>query len=1302
MALCFDCIAAISYDIRNLTSSRVNDMVQDDKGFIWIGTDNGLNRFDGWSNTTFSRDPNDSTSLKNNNVSDILSDATGQLWIATGSGIQKYEPATSKFSEVVFPEGIKPSIRSMIETGPDRLMVVSSGYGVFDIDTRNMRALKLEPLDDFIGTKYAHIIMQDGLDRIWIGGADGVIAEVDKNLRPLNTDRLPDRVADIEHDADNNIWAVTKSSLFRWDRMLSRFIRIQGIPDLHIMGLMRMHDGTVLLFTLEDGVYSINPKDNTLHELEEFKNIKKDGIIEMYQDKRGDIWCATIQSGLALQTGMQSYFQFEPLHTNPDRRIESLYAYNAAGGVTAALSDGVLTMFDSELNAIGNRKLSGRVIASYLDSDGSVLIGFNDGRLIRYDGKDEALIHRFDSDHIRALAKDSKGNYYVGLSGKGLYFSADMVQWKSINDGTEMSTPQKLGNNWINTILPLSSGKIWIGHSNGVDIFDPETETFDEASFLTRFHSHLVYALLEARDGSIWIGTNYGLYHCFPKSGKIEAFGKNEGMRGNIICGIAESKNGDIWTSTNSGISRIRHSDGKVINYHSSVEPKEREFSKGLLLKDLEGKIFIAGLNGLTAFHPDSINDNQLLAAPILTGVQLNATKDRNPYITHSPDGKNGISSTITLRHNQNTFSLDLSNFDYRNPESTEFEYRIPKLQKEWQRNPPGDNRVVCNYLDPGKYILEVRAVENGLTSPTTSILIHILPPWYMTTWALIAYIVIFALTVAAVWYELRRYRRQRQKEEMAEEKFNMLYDFAHELRSPATLIISPLPSLIREEKNERKANIFRMMQRNGYRITDLVNKMLDSRRIEKGQLKLSFTETDLKEYLSPIIEDFRLQAESHGISISFSAPEAPVTAYIDPEYFDKVIVNLISNALKFTPNGGAIDISLKKAKDNGGHEEALLEVSDTGSGIPPKDLPRIFERFYQGGSKSNGFGIGLNLSKMLVDMHHGTIKAFNREGSSGARFEVAIPLGRQHLKDKEISDKVERKEPQRFVEVTPSITVTDEQENKRRSLKHLVLIADDDEEIRNYLQSELGKYYKTVTASDGEEAYAIALEKNIDLIISDIMMPNADGFSLLKQIRSNPDLTQIPLILLTTSEDFNTRMSGWEKGADAYLTKPFHIEELRQLCSSLISGRIRLKGRYTHGEDVERFIEKVEAKGNDELLLERITRAVNENIGNSEFGVEELADAVGLSRVHLHRKMKALLGLAPRDFLKSVRLKRAAELLKKNSNTISQVGYMVGFSSPGQFSDSFRKYFSCSPSEYIARERGGNNIEGKEYNGNN
>lgn len=1286
MVLCFDCMATIAYGIHNLTSSRVNDIEQDERGYIWIGSENGLNRFDEWNNVTFFHDPNDPATLKYNNVCDILSDTGGNLWIATGAGIQKYEPDGSGFSEIVFPGGIKPSVRSIIQTGPEQLMAVTSGYGVYSVDTRAMKAVNEDKLDEFIATKYAHLIRQDGLNRIWIAGEGGIIKAVDKNLRPLHTDKLPDIVIDIDYDLDNDIWAVTGSSLYRWDGRQSKFIRVEGTPELNITGLLRTNEGKILVHTLEDGVFALETENNSLRELKEYSDIKKDGILEMHQDRNGDIWCATLKGGIAMQPATTPQFSFLPLPTRPARNIECVTTDLSRGTVTAAFSDGVLSSFDSDLNPAGDTRVSGRVTAIYNDHNGNLLLGMDDGRLIIYDGKSEIPVNRFQRG-VQAIAKDRKGNLYVGLSGDGFHYSSDRKNWKGINESTTMANPNKLGNNWINIIMPDHSGKIWLGHTNGVDIFDPLTNTFADTKLISDLRAHIVYAILEAKDGSVWIGTNYGLYQHKPDEGVTESFGKESGMDGNIICGIAESNNGDIWTSTNRGISRIRLSDGKVINYGTGGSMKEREFLKGMLLKGPDETIFIGGISGLTAFQPDAIEDHQPLASPTITGVQLNSTNERNPLITYSDDGESDIAATITLNHNQNTFSIELSNFNYRNPGCTEFEYRIPKLQKDWQRNPPGDNRVACSYLNPGKYIMEVRAVENGMTSPVTTILIHILPPWYLTVWAKLAYIILFCLTVAIVWYELRRNRLQRQKEEIAEEKFKMLYNFAHELRSPATLIISPLPSLIREERDERKAGIFRMMQRNGYRITDLVNKMLDIRRIEKGQLKLSFCETDLKEYMRPIIEDFRVQAESRGITLTFSAPDDPVLAYIDPDHFDKIIVNLISNALKFTPDGGVIDVTLRITQNIYGKGQAVMEVTDTGTGIRQEDISLLFERFYQGERKSDGFGIGLNLSKMLVDLHHGEIRAANRSDSKGALFEVSIPLGRTHLKDKEISTTLVRNATQRYVQSAENRPIANDNTEKKGGGKYRILIADDDEEIRDYLKSELDKYYKTVTASDGEEAYAIALEKQIDLIISDIMMPNTDGLSLLKQIRANADLTHIPIILLTSSEDFNTRMAGWEKGADAYLTKPFHIEELRQLCSSLISGRIRLKGRFSLGEKVDDKIEKVELKGNDELLLERITKAVNENIGNSEFGVEELAEAVGLSRVHLHRRMKALVGLAPRDFLKSIRLKRAAALLKQNTTTISQVGYMVGFSSPGQFSDSFRKYFGCSPSEYIARE---------------
>lgn len=1289
-AVTLECAATVRYDIHNLTSSNVSGIIQDRDGYIWVATDNGLNRFDGWSNVAFTLDRNDTASLRSNYVESLLNDASGNLWVGTGAGLQKYIPGAARFSNVVFPDGIHPSVRSIIQTAPERLMAVTSGYGVFSIDTKAMKASKHEDLDELIGSKYAHIIRQDGLNRIWIGGADGKITAVDKNLRLLYSDRLPSRIADIEHDSDNNIWAVTQSGLYRWDGKQSRFTPFEASAKGQPRGLMRTADGALLLFTLEDGVYRINPKDNTLRELKEYSGISPDGIIEMYQDRSGDVWCATLQKGLAMNSGIESFFRFHTIGATPSKKIECLFEDRSGGTVSASLSDGTVMTFDSNLNRTATASGGGRITSVYTGPDGTTLTGYADGRLTLSDGNHTATVGQFEAGPIKAIARDAKGRYYVGLSGDGFQVSSDMTHWKKINETTAMATPRRLGNNWINSITPHSSGKVWIGHSNGIDIYDPEKNEFIESPLSPLLRAHLVFALQEGSDGSMWIGTNYGLYHAPDHGSTPDYYGTAEGMGGNVICGIAEAHNGDIWCTTNNGISRIRHSDGKIINYNSGTGLTDREFRKGILLRGTDEKIYAAGLTGLTSFHPDAVKDQRPISAPVLTGIQLNSRKDTEPMISYdSEDTGDGVSAYVRLRHSQNTFTLDFSNFDYRNPGSTGFEYRIPKLEKEWQTVPPGDNKVTCNYMDPGKYILEVRALENGMASPATTVLIDILPPWYLTVWARLAYVVLFLIAAATVAITVRRWRQQREKEEAAEEKFKLLYNFAHELRSPVTLITSPLPALIKDEKDTRKAETFRMMQRNGYRITNLVNQMLDIRRIEKGQLKLSYRETDLKEFLGTIAEDFRIQAESRGIALAFSAPDGDVKAYVDPDNFDKVIVNLISNALKFTPEGGSIDITLRKTDGADGKPQAAIEVKDTGTGILPEDLTRIFERFYQGSRKTRGFGIGLNLTKMLVDMHHGSIRASNREDRQGACFEIRIPLGRKHLKDKEISDRQDTFTSERHLEVGESVSLPGTVPAKTGGKQHRILIADDDDEIRDYLKRELGQTYKTVTAADGNEAYRIAQENEIDLIISDINMPNSDGLSLLRHIRANADLAHIPVILLSTSEDLQTRMEGWEKGADAYLTKPFHIEELRQLCASLISGRIRLKGRFSHGEKAEEKIEKVEIKGNDELLLERIMKAVNENIGNSEFGVEELADNVGLSRVHLHRKMKALLGLAPLDFLKSVRLKRAAELLKKNNTNISQVGYTVGFSSPGQFSDSFRKYFGCSPSEYIARETG-------------
>ncbi len=1278
--------ALVRYDLRNLTSREITHIIQDSKGFLWIGTDNGLNRFDGWTNVTFTNNPEDSTSLKSNIVESLFNDAEGNLWVGSGKGLQRYEQGSGKFESVAFPETHPLSVRSIIQRSDNELLIVSAGFGTYSVDTKTMKATPLESLNRLIGTKYSHLIKMDPLNRIWIGARDGRLLALDKNLNKLYSTVFPKAVHDIAYDRNNNLYVSTLSDIYLWDASKQEFRHLDGTQGWSNIKFLTDSKGNILIHTLENGVFRM--EDDTMYPEDSYAGLKGEGILDMLEDRDGNIWTGTRKGGLAMQPTAPELFNFREIPTAPSVKTETIFPSTDGKGIAVALSNWSIMVFDHDLNHKATFQSKGRVTSSCTTSNGHILLGYDDGRIMRYSEHGPELLDRISSKDILAIAEDNSGRLYASISGEGLKYRNSEGKWISVTEATAMATPAHLGNDWISVIAPGYSGEVWLGHFNGIDIFNPDTNRFTENNSVKTLRSHIVYDILPAKDKTIWIGTNNGLYHLFPDEDRMDHYGPVQGMPGNIICGIEQANNGDIWCTTNNGLSRIRYADNKTVSYLTGNGLGERDYRKGMLLRTSGDKLFAAGFKGLTAFYPDAINDTRPLSPPILTRINLSSRNEGNTEISYADSDKD-ISAEVLLNYFQNTFSLEFSTFDFLNSGSICFEYRIPSLNKEWHINPPGDNKVVCNYMEPGSYILEIRATDNGQTSPATSILIRILPPWYLTIWAKTVYAIVILLITATVWYVIRRYRQQRRKEEMAEEKFKMLYNFAHELRSPVTLITSPLTSLIREEKDENKANTFRMIQRNGYRITNLVNQMLDVRRIEKGQMNLLFSETDLKEYIGLIIDEFRLQAETRRIDLSFSAPDGRIDAYIDPDNFDKVIVNLIGNALKFTPDGGSIDVTLRKTTGPDGKEQALVEVADTGSGIPPENLKHIFDRFYQVDRKSNGFGIGLNLSKMLVDMHQGTIRAFNRNDGSGARFDVTLPLGRAHLKDKDIRDTPDIETPKRYIEADESMALPEEDNCRKGNHSHRILIADDDDEIRNYLKKELGNSYKVITASDGEEAYAIALEKNIDLIVSDIMMPKSDGFELLRKIRSNADTAHIPIILLTTSEDFDTRMSGWEKGADAYLTKPFRIEELRQLCASLISGRIRLKGRFSHGEKIEGNIDKVELKGNDELLLERITKAINENIGDSEFGVEELAESVGLSRVHLHRKMKALLGLAPRDFLKSVRLKSAAEMLLKRNTNISQVGYSVGFSSPGQFSESFKKYYGCSPSEYIAKETG-------------
>jgi DNA-binding response OmpR family regulator/two-component sensor histidine kinase len=524
----------------------------------------------------------------------------------------------------------------------------------------------------------------------------------------------------------------------------------------------------------------------------------------------------------------------------------------------------------------------------------------------------------------------------------------------------------------------------------------------------------------------------------------------------------------------------------------------------------------------------------------------------------------------------------------------------------------------------------------------------------------------------ALVWSYVRR-RRQ----ELDEDKMKFLINATHDIRSPLTLIMSPLHKLMKRDFDPEVTNELKIIEHNAQRVQNLVNQILDIRKMDRRQMKLQCQETDMVQYVGNLLKSYEYTANERHISFRYNPALDKLNVWYDRKAFDKVVDNLLTNAFKYTYDGGEIEVRVAQDVTDAEHQTAILQVIDNGMGIKG-DPRKLFDRFYQGANSRSmhieGTGIGLNLCKMLVEMHHGTITAANRDDEQGSVFTVRMPLGSAHLKEEEILV-VEEKE------------ITSHQ---RSLYRYNVLIVDDDEEIGAYIAQELGYYYHITSVTSGREALRLLLaesDKQFDLVVSDVMMPEMDGFTLLRMIKTNMHLNHIPVVMLTSKAAVANRLEGLEKGADAFLAKPFDMEELHMVINNLISTNLRLKGKYSGLQQPKDKIEEKPVKGNNELLMERILKVVNEHLDDSDFGVEDLAKEVGLSRAQLHRKMKDMTGIAVSEFVRNIRLEQAVRLLEEQKINVTQVAYSVGFSNLAHFSTVFRKQFGVSPTEYIEQK---------------
>ena len=633
---------------------------------------------------------------------------------------------------------------------------------------------------------------------------------------------------------------------------------------------------------------------------------------------------------------------------------------------------------------------------------------------------------------------------------------------------------------------------------------------------------------------------------------------------------------------------------------------------------------------------------------------------------------------------------MQFSTLTYENPEHISYLYSING--EPFIRLHPGINVLTFSHLPEGTYRFRVKAERNNIETAEREFTVVIHSPWYRSAWAYFFYCVVFGLFI---WQYLA-YRRHREQnnlrlqahihaEEMGEAKLRFFMNMSHEIRTPMTLIITPLLSLLKNDDDPARRNVYETIKRNAERILSLINQMMDLRKIDKGQMQMRMSETDLVGFVKDIYDLFENQAKAKQITLTYEHDIDRLPVWIDRKNFDKVVMNVLSNAFKYTPTGGEVGIRL--FHDD---QQATIAIRDNGEKIPEDKLDKIFERFYQTASTANdrnvGTGIGLDLTRSLVELHHGTISAHNLV--KGCEFVISIPMGNAHLTSDEMVDAADvettAEELLPMEEEVAAIEEAAPQAEVPQNRRQVIVIAEDDDEIRSYLEKEFEKDYDVRTCSNGMEALGEVLRTIPDLVISDVMMPEMDGNALCSKIKTNPSVNFVPVVMLTAKSRDEDKLEGLETGADAYIVKPFNMDILRRTVHNLIGSRRLLRLKYERNDDLEEQVDDVRLKSPDEKLLDRVMECINKNLSNSDLSVDMIAEKAGISRVHLHRKMKELTGQTPHDFIRNIRLKKAAQLLTTQGMNVTEVMYACGFSNSASFSTVFKKYYGMSPRDYM------------------
>jgi signal transduction histidine kinase/ligand-binding sensor domain-containing protein/DNA-binding response OmpR family regulator len=1340
-----------------LSANTVLAILQDSRGFLWIGTYDGLNRYDGYKFIVYKNSTEDTTSISDNKIRALCEDKKGNLWIGTwAGGLNKFNRDKEEFKHYRYnpdnPSGISSDgifALCIDETGNLWIGTEDSGVDYFNPENETFVHYKHNPDDpNSISGNSVYSVYIDEKGILWCGtaskGLNKFVKEKNKFEVYKNSPDDPEsisgnQVAAICEDYLGNLWIGTRDAgLNKLNPSEAKFMHYKydpenpnGLSDNEVWVVYEDSENLLWLGNFSHGINLFNRENETFTSYKKDYNnpesLSDDGIFSIYEDRSGVMWFGTWNGGLNRYDKLREKFisySHDPNNSNSLSADGVLAIYKDRDGILWVGTDaGGLNRIDEKNNKFTHylhkpddpSSIAGDYVSSICeDKEGFLWISNDETGLNRLDRRTNKFQHyKHDPDDPKSISKnaisqvfcDSYGDLWIGTSGSGM----DRLKRKSntfLHYQNDPENPKSISSKMVYCFYEDKSGNLWIGtYDGGLMMYNRNTDDFthykyDPKNPFGSLSSNIISSICQDENGILWIGTGGGGLNRFDKSKRqFKHYIEKDGLANNLVYGVLNDGKGNLWISTGKGISKFNIKHESFTNYDKRDGLQDYEFNQWAYFKYADSEMYFGGIHGFSIIDQNRMKKNPHQPQVVITDFQLLHKPVSIGYDTlwERTILEKSITETklIELNHDDNIISLEFAALDFHYPEKNNYAYMLEGFDNNWINTDAKRRTVTYTNLEPGEYVFKVKGSNNDdvWNETGTSLKINIHSPWWATWWSYILYGLIFGfIFTGSTRFYLNRQRLRHQLqleqdhakklEEIDEMKSSFYANISHEFRTPLMLILGPAEKLLSKITDDDHRKQAGLIKGNANKLLNLINQLLDLSKIEAGKLKLQVSPGNIAQFVKGIVMQFESIAEQKDITLKIFLEREEIEAYFDRDKLEKIISNIMSNAVKFTPKGGTISVNLNLID----HSLEII-VRDTGIGIPKSKLPKIFDRFYQvDGSHTReyeGTGIGLALTKELVELHKGQIYINSEEGK-WTEVKIYFPLGKDHLSEDEIVETEEYVSPQveKVEAAEGKIAETEDSLPENLVDKTIVLIVEDNPDVREYIKDALKEFYHIEEAANGEQGFRKAENFIPNLIISDIMMPKMDGYEMTKRIKQNEKTSHIPVILLTAKSDKESKLEGLGLGADDYLIKPFDTEELLIRIKNLIDTRRFLQEKFSKDYEATKKIDKPSLSAIDENFMRKILEVIEEHISEEEFSIEDIAAEAAMSRTQIFRKIKGLTGKSPSVYLRSVRLSKAKQMIKRGEGTISEISYRVGFSSPAYFSRCFKEEFGCSPSE--------------------